>query len=272
MSGKKKRKYNDSYIEYGFTCMNTAGEEKPQCVICYQVLSNCSMKPSKLKLHLQTHHSKYAHKDQTFFERHRNSLKSMKLDSDGSLHETNKQILEASYAVSLHIAKEKKLHTIGESLIKPCAKKMVEIVLGKEAEKKIGAIPLSNNTVQRRIAEMSADIKEQVIEEIRSAPFGLFSMLLDESTDVESCSQFMTFVRYIHSAKLKEKFLFCTALKSTTKASDIFATVSTFFENNNLSWVNLCGMCTDGAPAVIGSRSGFQALVKHRAPSVKGVH
>ena len=82
----------------------------------------------------------------------------------------------------------------------------------------------------------------------------------------------MAFVRYIHSAKLKEEFLFCTALKSTTKASDIFATVSTFFENNNLSRVNLCGVCTDSAPTMIRSRSGFQALVKHRAPSVKGVH
>ena len=48
--------------------------------------------------------------------------------------------------------------------------------------------------------------------------------------------------------------------------------MSTFFENNNLSWVNLWGICTDGAPAMIGSRSGFQALVKHRAPAVKGVH
>ena len=45
-----------------------------------------------------------------------------------------------------------------------------------------------------------------------------------------------------------------------------------FFKNNNLSWVNLCGICIDGAPEMIGSRSGFQALVKHRAPAVKGVH
>ena len=146
---------------------------------------------------------------------------------------------------------------------------MIEIVLGKEAEKKIAAISLSKNTVQKRIADMSKDIKEQVVEEILSAPFGLFSIQLDESTD---CSQLMAFVRYIHSGKLKEEFLFCTALKSTIKASDILTTMSTFFENNNLSWVNLCGVCTDGAPAIIGSRSGFQALVKNRAPAVKGVH
>ena len=98
----------------------------------------------------------------------------MKLDSDGRSHETNAKILEASYAVSLAIAKEKKPHTIGEMLIKPCAKKMVEIVLKKEAKKKIAAISLLNNTVQRKIADMNTDIQKQVVEEIHSAPFGLF--------------------------------------------------------------------------------------------------
>ena len=76
-------------------------------------------------------------KNLTFFERHRSSLKITNLDSDGRLHDTNANMLEAFYVVSLAIAKENKPHTVGETLIKPCAKKMVEIVLGKEAGKKI---------------------------------------------------------------------------------------------------------------------------------------
>ena len=106
---------------------------------------------------------------------------------------------------------------------------MIEIVRGKGAEKKIAAISLSNNTVQKRIADMSTDIQEQVVEEIRSALFGLFLTQLVESTNVESCSQLMAFVRYIHSGKLNEEFLFCTVLKSTTKALDILTTKSIFF-------------------------------------------
>ena len=113
------------------------------------------MKLSKLKLHLQTRYSKYSQNNRTFFERHRSSRKSIKLYPDGRLHETKAKILEASYAVSLGFTKEKKPHTIGEMLIKPCAKKMVEIVLGKEAKKKIAAISLSNKTVQKRIPDMS---------------------------------------------------------------------------------------------------------------------
>ena len=81
------------------------------------------MKPAKLKLHLQTHYSKHLQKDRVFFERHRNFLKSMKLNSDGSLHETKAKILEVSYVVSLAIAKEKKALIIGEKQIKPCTKK-----------------------------------------------------------------------------------------------------------------------------------------------------
>ena len=74
------------------------------------------------------------------------------------------------------IAKQMKPQTIGETFEALCTEN-VEIVLGKEAEKKIAAISLSNNTVQRRIADMSVDIKEQIIDEIRSAPFGLFSWM-----------------------------------------------------------------------------------------------
>ena len=113
-------------------------------------------------------------------------------------------------------------------MIKPRAKKCLTSYLERR-RKKIAAISLSNNTVQRRIAHMSTDIKEQVGEVIRSAPLGLFSIQLDESTDVESCSQLMPFVRYINFGKLKEEFLFCTALKNTTKASHIFIAMSTFF-------------------------------------------
>ncbi|XP_042209700.1 zinc finger BED domain-containing protein 5-like [Homarus americanus] len=145
----KKRKYIDAYINYGFTSILADGIEKPQCVLCFKVLGNDSMRPSKLKHHLMTIHPQYAERDTDFFRRHERSLG--KLDESGAFQQQTVSVVEASYEVSLEIAKQKKPHTIGETLIKPCALKMVKRVLGEASERKIQQISLSNDTVKRRI-------------------------------------------------------------------------------------------------------------------------
>ena len=45
----KKRKYEESYLQYGFTSIVVNNEERPQCATCNKVLSNDSMRPAKLK-------------------------------------------------------------------------------------------------------------------------------------------------------------------------------------------------------------------------------
>ncbi|KAF0748418.1 protein FAM200A-like, partial [Aphis craccivora] len=89
---------------------------------------------------------------------------------------------------------------------------------------------------------------------------------------VEPCAQLLVFARYVHSGVFKEEFIFCSPLETPTKATDILEKVASFFETENLSWNKLCGCCTDGAPAMMGSRSGFQVHVKNRSPNVKGSH
>ena len=109
---------------------------------------------------------------------------------------------------------------------------------------------------------MSEDIKEQVITQINKFVFGLFSIQLDESVDVSSVSQLMVFVRYAVGTSVKEELLFCGALNTSTKASDLLEKVDHFFNENKISWNNLC---TDGAPAMLGSKSVFRALVQSKA-------
>ncbi|XP_064485888.1 SCAN domain-containing protein 3-like [Ornithodoros turicata] len=268
----KRRGYNESYIQCGFTCTVINGEQRPQCVVCNKVLSNDSMRPTKLKEHLHSVHPQHSDKEKCFFQRHENVLKKVKLDSTGAFQVAGHNVMEGSYFIALEIAKQKKPHTIGETLIKPCAFKMVEILLGKEQERKLAAVPLSNSTVQRRISDMADDIRDQVVQQIKSAAFGLFSIQLDESTDVASGFQLLVLARYVHAGSFKEEFLFCSTLESTTRASDVFEKVSSFFESRGLLWNKVCGCCTDGAPAMLGSKSGSQAAVKKRAPEVKSVH
>lgn len=63
----KKRKYDATYIEYGFTIIVNNGEEKSQCVICNKRLSNDFMKPTKLKQHLQRSSSTQGQGQKVFF-------------------------------------------------------------------------------------------------------------------------------------------------------------------------------------------------------------
>ena len=43
-------------------------------------------------------------------------------------------------------------------------------------------------------------------------------------------------------------------------------------ESENLFWENLLGCCTDGAPAILGTKSRFPARVEKQNPNTKGVH
>lgn len=268
----KKRKYSSDFLKYGFTSIVVASVEKPQCVICNDILSAESMKPNKLIRHFNTKHPNFADKDIDFFKRKADSVKRSRLDSGGLYQQQNVAAVEASYLVALRIAKAKKPHTIAEDLLLPCTKDIVRLMLGTEYVKKLNPISLSNDTVKRRIEDMSSDILQQVVDEIKSTPLGIFSMQLDESTDVANCSQLMVYVRYVRDCDFKDEFLFCSPLETTTTARDVFEKVGSFFQNHQITWGSVCGVCTDGAPAMLGCRSGFQRLVSNESPKVIGTH
>ncbi|XP_067949994.1 protein FAM200C-like [Watersipora subatra] len=170
MSKTKIQTYDDSYLNYGFTCMIKSGIEVPQCVLCMKVLANDSMKPDQLKQHLRNKHAEHTDKSKPFFEAKERELKQAKVDSTGSFHIQAQAITEASYALSYGIARDKKPHIIGETLVKPCLLEYTKIILGDPATQKITDLSLSDSTVKSRIDDMSADIKRQVIEKIKSSP------------------------------------------------------------------------------------------------------
>ena len=119
MPPKKKFRYDDSFIQFGFIMIKSGGEEKPQCVLCNNVLASSSLKPCKLKRHLETNHSSLQHKGVDFFKRHGENLKKSRLDDTGMFFKELAAGLKASYEVSREIAIAKKPHIIGEQLILP---------------------------------------------------------------------------------------------------------------------------------------------------------
>jgi hypothetical protein len=66
-----KRKYSEEYLKFGFIAIEVNSKIHPLCVICLEKLSNESLKPSKLKRHLETVHKEFKDKNLIFFERKR---------------------------------------------------------------------------------------------------------------------------------------------------------------------------------------------------------
>ena len=69
---------------------------------------------------------------------------------------------------------------------------MVKIMLGDKAEQKISKIPHSDNTIQRRILDLSDNIEENVISKFQNS---LFALQVDESTDISNHAQLIAFIR-----------------------------------------------------------------------------
>ena len=49
-------------------------------------------------------------------------------------------------------------------------------------------------------------------------------------------SQLIVYPRNIKDGDIKDKFLFCEPLQTTTKADDVFRLVADFFENYQIKW------------------------------------
>ncbi|XP_072398196.1 protein FAM200C-like [Diabrotica undecimpunctata] len=125
------------------------------------------MRPNHLERHLSFKHNSFKNKSKEFFATKSENLKCMKLDSTDSTVQSFEKVLEASYELSLLIAKEKKSHIIGETLVNPCLLKAADIILGTQRKQKLSQIPLSDRTAKRRIDYMDKDIQNQTVDAIK---------------------------------------------------------------------------------------------------------
>ena len=251
---RKIRLYCDSYLNIGFTWCGDEAEPIPNCLICNAKLCNEAMVPSKLKRHFENKHNHLSSTPRIYFERVLNERKqqSQALTKNFTV---SAKAQEASYRVAELIAKNSKPHTEAESLILPACCAIVKTMFGSEYEKEIKKILLSNNTICRRICDMSANIEDTVINAVKESK--IFAMQVDKSTDISGKAQLLAFIRYVIDEKITEQFLCCKELKERTTGKDIFTTLTNYLEENGLSWKKCVGICTDGAPCMNGSVKGF---------------
>eukprot|EP00106_Octopus_bimaculoides_P009914 XP_014777356.1 PREDICTED: lysosomal protective protein-like [Octopus bimaculoides] len=135
--------------------------------------------PHAWKTHLRTTHPALADKK-----------KLPEASYSGAFRQKTSKVVEASYEIAMGIAKSKKTHNIGESLIKPSLLRAAEFVLVKESANKPSQISPSNHTVKgRRIDDLSQDTNDQILDQVRDSP--VFTFQCDESSDIAQCFQLL---------------------------------------------------------------------------------
>ncbi|GFT54802.1 SCAN domain-containing protein 3 [Nephila pilipes] len=118
----------------------------------------------------------------------------------------SEKALEASYHVAKLIARQKKPHTVGETLIKSARMEIVTLMLGPNEVKEVNKVSLSADTVKRRIHDMSSDILGTLIKKLLSAE--KFALQIDETT-IKNKAQLIAIVRFVDEDFIKEHYLFC---------------------------------------------------------------
>lgn len=264
----KTRKYDEAYIAFGFTSTTVGNEERPQCVVCLKILACDSLKPNKLRRHLETTHPEHKDKPVDYFRKKLINCRAQQSHfTKAASVPLNAQL--ASYKVAYRVAQCKKPHTIAEELILPSAIDMVSTMIDEATASKLKAIPLSNNTIARRINDMSKDIEEQLNDKLRDSRFAL---QMDEATDSNKDCLLISYVRFIDGDDLREDLLFCKQVTTRATADELFKIIDIYLREADLKWEDCVGICTDGAQAMAGKRAGLQALIKRVSPDVQWTH
>ena len=84
---------------------------------------------------------------------------------------------------------------------------IVSTILDGKSADKIKCVPLIDITVSRRVSDIAENLECQLVSHLQSA--GEFSIQLDESTHISSCTVLLVYMRYEHEDDFLEDMLCC---------------------------------------------------------------
>lgn len=188
----------------------------------------------------------------------------------GDFNIERKKIMYASYDVSLEIVRRKKNFCDG-LMIKKCAIKMAKAFKEDLLTEKFKSVPLSPQTVIRRVTDINEHLCNKLKAIIENAVY--YSFCLDESTDICNISQLCIFIRTIQEDFIiNEELLGLASLHNTTKGIDIYDAFIKIIKEFNVDFNKYSAIVTDGALAIVGLKESFYGLLKKNDITYLTVH
>ncbi|KII67030.1 General transcription factor II-I repeat domain-containing protein 2 [Thelohanellus kitauei] len=256
----ENRQFQDKWTKNYYFVMNKGF---PMCLLCYESLS--VVKEYNMKRHFTCKHGDRKNFDEKQIN---DKIDTLKNNFDNRKEIINKAKIQnykrvkSSFLVSEKIAKHSKSFKEGE-FIKECLLDISNVIC-PEYKNDYESICLSRRTVVRRINMMACDIKKTLKEQI--SRLKSFSIALDESIDASDTAQLAVFLRGVDiNFNIIEELLALHSFRGTTTGEDIFEAINSIFEKYGLKWSSLSGICTDGAPSMVGVKKGFIGVVSQKA-------
>ena len=118
---------------------------------------------------------------------------------------------------------------------------------------------LSNRSQNGLITALGTYIRREIQREIQEAE--MYSILLDETTDVTHKEQVLFVVRYLHQKQVKERLIKVCNIDTTT-GQELENTVVSLLQKNGLELKNMYGQGYDGAANMSGMYKGLKARIR----------
>lgn len=139
----------------------------------------------------------------------------------------------------------------------------------KTSKKRPQVSLLSNRTQNDIITALGTYFRREIQKEIKDAE--IYSILLDETTDVSHKEQVSFVVRYVHEMEIKERFIQVCNVDTTT-GQELENVVLSLLQENGLEMKNMRGQGYDGAANMSGMYRGLQARIRTHNEKALYVH